>query len=98
MLHQFLSRSEAYPFPIPVRTAYACTAWRLTPQAAVLHSMHRAPIPEEDPIPGDEPEPDADPVPHADPIIREPELPSSIPMSVAGGRGTTDDSHRRGIR
>ena len=56
----------------------------LSPQCkeAWTHAMHRAPIPEEEPIPGDEPEPEEDPVPHPDPVIREPDLPSSPPMSL----------------
>ena len=50
------------------------------------HSMHRAPIPEEEPIPGEEPEPEDDPVPHPDPVIREPDLPTSAPMSLISRR------------
>lgn len=52
--------------------------------AGFPHSLHRAPIPEEEPIPGEEPEPEEDPVPHPDPVIREPDHPAIAPMSDKG--------------
>lgn len=35
---------------------------------AIVISMHKAPIPEDEPLPGEEPIPDEDPVPHPDPV------------------------------
>ena len=63
-----------------------------TPRQVVAHSMHRAPIPEDEPIPGEEPTPEEDPVPHPDPVVREPDELPSAPMKMQSGATSTRTS------
>ena len=53
-----------------------------SPVQAVAHSVHRAPIPENEPLPGEEPAPEEDPVPHPDPVVREPDEFPNAPMKM----------------